>query len=74
MREQVGIPNPQGASLFVADSFKGLILLDGKEISHTELNSLNALKIKSYNMYSGDEAVKEFGERGRQGVLSVISK
>ncbi len=25
-------------------------------------------------MYSGDEAVKEFGERGRQGVLAVISE
>jgi hypothetical protein len=70
----VGVPNPQPASLIVADSFKGLILLDGKEISNSELKSLNPIKIKRYDILSGDAAVKEYGERARQGVIAVISK
>jgi TonB-dependent SusC/RagA subfamily outer membrane receptor len=74
MMSSTGVPNPRPASLIVADSYKGLIMLDGKEISRSELMQLDPITIKTYNMYSGDAAVKVFGERGRRGVLTIVSK
>jgi hypothetical protein len=74
VKESVGIPKPVPALLVVADSFKGLILLDGKEMSSSELKNLDPVRIKMYNIYSGDEAFKEFGEKGRQGVIAIFSK
>lgn len=61
-------------SLRAADSYKGLIMLDGKEISKSALSSLDASKIKSYNIISGDVAVKQYGEKASDGVIVVVSK
>jgi hypothetical protein len=68
------VGQPGKGSLRAADSYRGLILLDGNEISKQALDSLDASKIKSYNIYSGDVAVKEYGDKARNGVIVVVSK
>jgi hypothetical protein len=65
---------PGSGSLKAADSYKGLILLDGNEISKQALNSLDASKIKSYYIVSGDVAVKQYGGKARDGVIVIVSK
>jgi hypothetical protein len=61
-------------SLRAADSFKGLIMLNGKEISKSALSNLDTSKLKSYTIIGGDVAVKQYGEKARDGVIVIVSK
>jgi TonB-dependent SusC/RagA subfamily outer membrane receptor len=54
--------------------FKGLVILDGNEVAGTDLKKLDPATIKNMNIYKGEEAIKEYGEKGRRGVIVINSK
>lgn len=51
-----------------------LILLDGKEVDRSVLNDLSINSIKKMEVFKGQEAVKMFGEKGRNGVIKLSTK
>lgn len=51
-----------------------LYILDGKEISKEELNKIDAKIIKSMNVIKGEEALKKYGDKGKNGVVEIIIK
>lgn len=51
-----------------------LYILDGKEISKNELFSLHPKTLLSFTALMGDEAVKIYGEKARNGVVIVKSR
>ena len=51
-----------------------LILLDGKEISREEMEKLDTDEIESMNVVIGKVAEKEYGEKGRNGVIELKTK
>lgn len=48
-----------------------LILINGKESSQADVNALKPGKIRKMTVYRGDEAVKRYGEKGRNGVADI---
>ena len=51
-----------------------LYLLDGKEISADEMKKIDPNKIESINVLKDSVAVKEWGEKGKNGVVEVKMK
>ncbi len=51
-----------------------LYILDGKEISKEELNKIDAKIIKSMNVIKGEDALKKYGDKGKNGVVEIIIK
>ncbi|WP_372768340.1 M56 family metallopeptidase [Lutibacter sp.] len=51
-----------------------LYILDGKEISKEELNKIDAKIIKSMNVIKGEEALKKYGDKGKNGVVEIVIK
>jgi len=51
-----------------------LIYIDGKEASEKEFKKLSAADIKSMSVKSGDEIVKQYGSKAKDGVLFIITK
>ena len=70
----VGFGQPELTSIIIADGFKGLILVDGKEVSNSMFKSMNPLKITSYNIITGEVAVTLYGEKARQGAIVIELK
>ena len=59
---QVDIPN-----------YRGLIVVDGVEITNTRLKALDPNTIESINVLKGDSASKLYGEKGKNGVIEVTT-
>ncbi len=53
--------------------FTGLILLDGKTFNG-KLNDINPESIQSINVLKGEAAVTKHGDKGKNGVIEIISK
>lgn len=51
-----------------------MVLLDGKRISKEQMKSINPEHIKEITVYKGDEAVKLYGEKARDGVILITKK
>ena len=51
-----------------------LILLDGKEIGTEDMKNLDHDKIARIEVLKGEMDVKRYGEKGRDGVIVIISK
>ena len=50
-----------------------LIFIDGKEASAKDMKKLPAADIKSMNVQSGDEVIKKYGEKAKEGVLFITT-
>ena len=48
-----------------------LILINGKEAAQADVDALKPGRIKKMTVYKGEEAVKRYGERGRNGVADI---
>ncbi|WP_290541042.1 M56 family metallopeptidase [Alistipes sp.] len=48
-----------------------LLCIDGREASKEEVESLPAERIRQMEVYKGEEAVKRYGEKGRNGVVEI---
>ena len=63
----------QKASIQIRGNTDGvLFLLDGKEIPSTE--GVDPQTIESVNVIKGEDAVKQYGEKARNGVVQITSK
>ncbi len=51
-----------------------MYVLDGKEISYNELMKIDYKKLQSAERLVVEAAVKKYGEKGKNGVVEVISK
>lgn len=51
-----------------------LIFIDGIESSQEELDKLNPDRIKSVNIIKDERQVKKYGEKGKNGVIMIITK
>lgn len=60
----------------VSNSFEKqpLYILDGKEITKKELDLLDEQTINSLSSVKGEQAIKEFGEKGENGVIIIKSR
>jgi len=48
--------------------------VDGVEITKDELGKIDQSKIESVNVLKGEEAIKKYGEKGKKGVVEIVSK
>lgn len=53
---------------------KPLVIVNGKEISNDEFKSIKPEEIESINILKGPESIKEYGEKGKNGVIQVKLK
>lgn len=51
-----------------------LIRINGREASKEDVERLESGKIKRMEVYKGDEAVKRYGEKGRNGVVEIRAR
>jgi len=53
---------------------KALYFADGVEITKDELAKIDPNKIESINVLKGEEAIKKYGDKGKNGVIIITSK
>ena len=58
--------------LVVRDDIKPLMIIDGKEV--TSLDNIDGNDIASMTVLKNPESLKEFGEKGRDGVILITTK
>lgn len=51
-----------------------LIYINGKEATRKDVAKLGKGKIRRMDIYKGDEAVKRYGEAGRNGVVEILAR
>ncbi|QLG47204.1 TonB family protein [Costertonia aggregata] len=51
-----------------------LIIIDGKESHDYEMYKMNPDRIKSVNVLKGDAAKRKYGDKGKNGVIEIITK
>nr|WP_299070061.1 M56 family peptidase [uncultured Allomuricauda sp.] len=51
-----------------------LYIIDGKESSKSIAEGLNPDKIKSINVFKGEQAIQNYGEKGKNGVVLITLK
>jgi hypothetical protein len=60
---------------FMDDKGKdSLIFIDGKKSSYKDLKKLGKGKIKTIEIIKGDDAIKEYGKKAKDGVIKVTTK
>ena len=64
-KDGVFISNDGGNTLFI---------LDGKEITKEEMEQINPDIIANVNVYKGDKAIDEYGEKAKDGVVVITTK
>ncbi len=64
----------QNQNVSLADIDKQLIILNGKEITKSELDQLKVSSIGSINILKGPAAVSKYGEKGERGVIVITTK
>ncbi|HZE84700.1 MAG TPA: hypothetical protein VE035_10335, partial [Puia sp.] len=70
----INMTSESGVSIRLKDPFKGLVILDGQEISGAALSKLDPTTIGSMEVFKGEEATKKYGDRGKDGVILITSK
>jgi len=61
-------------SVTTGNADKALYYIDGKEATLDEVNKLNPDFIESINVLKGAEAIKAYGEKGKNGVILIKTK
>lgn len=51
-----------------------LILVDGKEIPHNQMENISPNHIRSISVYKGANAEEHFGKKGKEGVIEIFLK
>jgi hypothetical protein len=51
-----------------------LYIIDGKEMQSASMKDIDPNTIKSINVLKGENAIKLFGEKGKNGVIEIITK
>jgi len=61
------------SSYYVGDSVP-LYLLDGKEISKTEMDKIDPNEIASMKVWKGAQSIEKYGDKGKDGVIEITMK
>ncbi|WP_353778144.1 M56 family metallopeptidase [Winogradskyella sp. 3972H.M.0a.05] len=56
------------------DGEEPLFILDGKEIKRDEIVDLDTDSIEKINVIKGDEAIKKYGDKAKNGVVVIYTK
>lgn len=70
------VQNEEIAKLQLPEDFQGLILLDDKEYDKKSFNEqvkLDANAIKQIDVYKNEKAVELYGEKGKNGVIRIVT-
>ena len=51
-----------------------LYIIDGKEMASGSMNDVDPNTIKSINVLKGENALKKYGEKGKNGVIEITTK
>lgn len=66
--------NNKNIQIFTNGEEQPLILLDGKEITKKDMESLKSENIESVNVLKGEKATEVHGKKGEHGVIEIILK
>ena len=66
--------NTKKVTISTANADKALYYINGKEATYEEVNQLDPELIESVNVLKGDNAIKVYGEKGRNGVILIKTK
>ena len=73
--EQLKKKNKEDSEAHANTVEKALYILDGKEISKSELEKVYSLDtVASMTILKGKEAIKKYGDKGKNGVIEVTTK
>jgi len=67
----------KGNLVFISEGDDGnepLILVDGKEFTKKEMEKLDPDKIAEMKVFKGKKAIEKYGEKGKAGVIVIITK
>lgn len=64
----------QNQTVSMADIDNKLIILDGKEITKSDLDQLKVSSISTINILNGNAAISLYGEKGINGVIIITTK
>jgi bla regulator protein blaR1 len=73
-------PGTQGTGTLTLSgdaTFEGLVIINGKEAVNHDGKAISRIKpndIESINVLEGEAAVKEYGRRGKDGVIQITLK
>lgn len=70
----ISINNDKGVHLSFDKNKSPLILLDGKEVPAADVKKLNPNTIESMNIFNDDSAIKKYGDKAKDGVISIKTK
>ncbi len=71
----IAINKSKKVMVFTSDKENSpLFLLEGKEITTKEMSEIKSHLIENMSILKGEEALKKYGERGKNGVIEVTLK
>jgi bla regulator protein BlaR1 len=53
---------------------QSLFILDGKIIQHKDLEKIDTRTIESVEVLTGEKAIEQYGDKGKNGVIVITSK
>ena len=56
------------------DGEQPLMIVDGKEMEGGSLGDIDPETIETVNVYKGEKAIEEYGEKGKNGVVVIKTK
>ncbi len=56
------------------DGEKPLMIVDGKEVEGGSMEDIDPENIETVNVYKGDKAIEEYGEKAKNGVVVIKTK
>ena len=65
---------PSGANDLSLTDFNGLVLVNGIEVAGEELKKIKPDEIVEISIYKSKSALKEYGEKGKNGVIIISTK
>ena len=74
--EVIVVEGDDGSGYFFMDD-KGkdsLIFIDGKKSSYKDLKKLGKGRIDTIEIIKGEDAIREYGKKGKYGVIRVTTK
>lgn len=65
----------KASGIKVSPQDKGqLVILDGKEVPFSKIDTINPENIESINVWKGQQAIKKYGDKGKNGVIEIATK
>jgi bla regulator protein BlaR1 len=72
--QNISVDNDEGMHISFDKDKTPLILVDGKEIPAADINKINPKAIESMNVINGENTVKKYGNKAKDGVIQITTK